>query len=209
MTIPIILRLQVPFIFLAILQLIILVILQSLWLLPLQNPHLRTFRPFSGSCLRRLQREVWPTDKSHSFTVGAFSKVGRVGVRANTRSFPAVTQMLTRFVRSRDPDRVFGAIACFTNLEADFHSDVNNDARFHNWIVPLSRFKQGGIWVEQEGGPVTKFARGRNRHGAILDVCAGPVELPSHCLHCVLPWTGTRCVLVAFVPASLEPLETN
>ena len=146
-------------------------------------------------------------DSTHSFTVGAFSKGGRVGVRANTRSFPAVTQMLTRFVRSRDPNRVFGAIACFTNLEADFHSDVNNDARFHNWIVPLSRFAQGGIWVEQEGGPVTKFARGRHRPGAVLDVGAGPVELPSHCLHCVLPWTGTRCVLVAFVPASLDRLK--
>lgn len=42
-------------------------------------------------------------DSTHSFTVGAFSKGGRVGVRANTRSFPAVTQMLTRFVRSREP----------------------------------------------------------------------------------------------------------
>ena len=48
---------------------------------------------------------------------------------------------------------------------------------------------------------------GGNRQGAVLNVCDGPVELPSHCLHCVLPWTGTRCVLVAFVPASLESLK--
>ena len=148
------------------------------------------------------------SDRSHSFTVGAFSKNGKVGVRSFTRSFPHVTQLLTRFVHERAPGRAFGAVACFTNLEADFHCDVNNDSCFDNWVCPLSRFQHGGIWVEQAGGPVCKFARGKNRAGVILDVSKGPVELPSHCLHCVLPWEGTRCVLVAFVPAALVNLPS-
>ena len=62
--------------------------------------------------------------------------------------------------------------------------------------------------MEQAGGHVCKFARGKNRAEVILDVSKGPVELPSHCLHCVLPWEGTRCVLVAFVPAALENLTS-
>ena len=145
---------------------------------------------------------------SHSFTVGAFSKNGKVGVRSFTRSFPNVTQLLTRFVHAHASGRTFGAVACFTNLAAEFHCDVNNDSSFNNWVCPLSRFQQGGIWVERDGGHVCKFARGKERAGVILDVSQGPVELPSHCRHCVLPWEGTRCVLVAFVPAALENLPS-
>ena len=101
---------------------------------------------------------------------------GKVGVRSFTRSFPAVTQLLTRFVHAKAPGRIFGAMACFTNLAAEFHCDVNNESRFNNWIFPLSRFQQGGIWVERDQGPVSKFARGKERAGVVLDVSQGPVE---------------------------------
>ena len=39
---------------------------------------------------------------------------------------PRTTEALARFVRKRAPTLTFGAVALFTNLEADFHQDDNN-----------------------------------------------------------------------------------
>ena len=63
---------------------------------------------------------------AHSFTTGALSKDGSTGLRRNCTAFPRTTEALTRFVRKRAPTLTFGAVALFTNLEADFHQDVSN-----------------------------------------------------------------------------------
>ena len=74
--------------------------------------------------------------------------------------FPRTTEALTRFVRKRAPTLAFGAVALFTNLEADFHQDVNNCPSSMNWVHPLSSFTEGGIWVESPGGDTVMWARG-------------------------------------------------
>ena len=145
---------------------------------------------------------------SHSFSTGAFSKDGRVGVRNFLKEFPVTSRLLTAFVRRHAPGHCFGAVALFTNLEADFHKDVNNDASCHNWICPLSHWEAGGeVWVEDEQGSSWQNARGVWRRGRLLPVRQHPVLLASHDLHKVLPWKGNRVVLVAFMPRGLSGLE--
>ena len=100
---------------------------------------------------------------AHSFTAGAFSKDGSTGLRRNCMNFPRVTEALTQFVRSRAPTLKFGAVAVFTNLEADFHQDINNCPSSVNWVHPLSSFQDGGIWVESPEGDTVLWARGKQR----------------------------------------------
>ena len=144
---------------------------------------------------------------AHSFTTGAFSKPGSTGLRRHCADFPRTTEALTRFVRKRAPDLEFGAVALFTNLEADFHQDVNNCPSSVNWVHPLSSFSDGGIWVESPAGDTVSWARGKQRSGSILPVANGPVTFNSQKLHRVMPWSnGPRSVIVAFTPASQRQL---
>ena len=146
---------------------------------------------------------------SHSFTSGAYSKNGQVGMRRFSCQFPQATKALTSFVREHAPkDLRFGAVALFTNLASDYHIDVNNEPGCPNWICPISKFAEGAILVEDEDGTELFAARGQKRKGKLLQVSVAPVLLDSQRLHRVLPWQGKqRTVLVAFMPRCLENLE--
>ena len=146
---------------------------------------------------------------SHSFTTGAYSKNGQVGLRRFSWQFPQTTRALTCFVREHAPrDLCFGSVALFTNLASDYHIDVNNEPGCPNWISPISKFTDGAILVEDEDGTEVFTARGQRRRGKLLHVAMDSVLLDSHKLHRVLPWQGKqRTVLVAFMPRCLENLE--
>ena len=147
---------------------------------------------------------------AHSFATGAFSKAGATGLRRHCADFPRTTEALTRFVRKRAPNLEFGAVALFTNLEAEFHQDVNNCPSSVNWVYPLSSFSEGGIWVESPSGDTVLWARGKHRSGSILPVANGPVTFNSQNLHRVMPWSnGPRSVIVAFTPAKLDRMPAG
>ena len=108
---------------------------------------------------------------AHSFTTGAFSKDGATGLRRNCVEFPRTTAALTRFVRKRAPALEFGAVAVFTNLEADFHMDTNNCPASRNWVHPLSNFK------EEESGSRTQG----------VTLCSGPEASKGQVPSCRFP----------------------
>ena len=124
---------------------------------------------------------------SRSFTSGAWSKDGAVGLRHNSSLFPQSTVILTALIRAAFPSATFCSVAVFTDLKAEPHIDSNNDERFMNRLLPLSAFQGGSVWVESDQGGVERSYRGRKRMGVLLDVAAGPVSLDSSALHATEP----------------------
>ena len=130
---------------------------------------------------------------SHSWTSGAWAIGDRVGLRRHTKSHPEFTSLLCRYVQKLMPGFVFAAVACFSNLRADEHTDDNNALGSLNLIAPLSNFRNGQVMIHQQP---TKF----------LQVADGPCLLDPSLPHSTCDWEGDRVVLVAYSPRNLSQL---
>ena len=89
------------------------------------------------------------------------------------------------------------------------HVDRNNLSSEPNLVVLLTRFRQGGIWVETAGGSVKILHKGQARFGELLDVASHPVLFDPRRLHCTMGWRGTRIVLIGFTVRSTEKLSAS
>ncbi|CAE7397111.1 Wdr16, partial [Symbiodinium necroappetens] len=84
--------------------------------------------------------------------VGAFVLVhgGIAGVKNATSSFSYSTRVLVRYVKQLDPTHKFNSLAITVDTEAKQHVDAHNVGM--NLIAGLSRFKGGGVEVEEPDG---------------------------------------------------------
>ena len=122
-------------------------------------------------------QKIWPS--------GAFVYGEVVGLKRSTTSFPMATRVFAKYVRQVAPDHEFNAMAVNVNVQAKGHKDVHNVSM--NLIAPLSAFKDGGLDVDTEAGPVT------------LEVASGPKFFSPKDTHTTRPWSnGNRVVLLAY-----------
>ena len=137
-------------------------------------------------------------EEGFSFGSGAYVHGGVVGLRANTKEFPLSTMCLALWLRHVRPDLKFTSCMVLHECQADLHRDLQNSPLV-NIIVPLSSFSGGTLWVEGEGCEKRKFG--------VTDIEGGPVPWKDGAIvlhaaeraHCVLPWSGTRTVLVGLM----------
>ena len=140
--------------------------------------------------------------QSGSFTTGAYSFAGEVGLRRNALSFPktsTASTLLARHVAAISPSFSFTSMAIFQDLQTPCHRDQNNYPGSFNLVAPLSQFQHGHIWYESPEGDHCLSIDGTQVPGFLLPVAERPVWLPaSSARHCTLDWVGDRVVLVAF-----------
>ena len=121
--------------------------------------------------------------------VGAFVLVhgGIAGVKNATSSFSYSTRVLVRYVKQLEPTHKFNSLAITVDTEAKQHVDAHNVGM--NLIAGLSRFKGGGVEVEEPDGVKLLELDGAHTH---------QVFNPKY-RHSTRPWReGTRVVLVAY-----------
>ena len=134
-----------------------------------------------------------------SFTTGAYSFDGEVGLRRNALDFPKTSHLLARHVATIAPSFPFTSVAIFQNLQTPCHCDRNNFPGSFNLVAPLSQFQNGHIWYENQEGDHLLSIDGEEVPGYLLPVAEHPVWLPaSSARHCTMDWVGDRVVLVAF-----------
>ena len=158
--------------------------------------HLLTLLPHDGA------RRGPETTETHCFSVGAYAHgSGIVGIRSNTRLFPEVTRVLTRFVRQQRRNHTFTAVALFRGQQTELHSDKWNEPDSYNLVLPITQvISGGGIWIEDPDGEAQCPQYNCNLPGRILHLPA--LFKPSR-KHCTVPWQGSlaqRVVLVAYTP---------
>ena len=145
--------------------------------------------------------------REKAWSAGAYSHGTLCGLRRNTRLFPAVVRAAVSWLRDKVPAATFSAIAIYSNVCTPMHEDKNNLAGSLNYVVPLTTFREGGIWVQCDGGQVVRATPRGKACGNVLQVCEGAVEFVAHRFHCTLPWVGSRVVLIGFTPAHLHKLQ--
>ena len=147
--------------------------------------------------------------REKSWTSGAYVKGGCVGLRKNAREFPASTSALTRFMKAKVPLAKFSAVAVFSNIQTPLHRDANNLTGSLNYIVSLTKFKGGGVWLEDDARKRVIDDEGVMRRGRVLDVLKQPLEFDASKRHRTGSWKGSRIVLVAFTLDRLCKLCTE
>ena len=137
-------------------------------------------------------------ERAKSFSSGASVHGGAVNIRKTCGAFPFSSLAVTSYVRATAPECVFSTFSLLFEDAAKPHKDLQNHS-CENYVFPLSNFSGGELWVEGHG------SEQRNLEGK--DVTGGPLHwrdkkfvhfrADKH-LHFVLPWEGSRVVLVAF-----------
>ncbi|CAE7433798.1 unnamed protein product, partial [Symbiodinium microadriaticum] len=158
-----------------------------------------------------LPKETSPRDPDgrtpSSFSSGAYNKGGITGLRKAIQDFPKATRCITHFVRSVRPQHVFSTVSLYDNVCTSLHRDSRNSP-IDNLVLPLTKFSGGEVWLKDEKGKVPQSLDDCEVMGTALAIPADGLTFHAkQTLHCTMPWTGRRLVLVAFTVAKLEVLK--
>ena len=148
-----------------------------------------------------------PSHDSCSFSCGAYAKGGLQGLRAECATFRNSTKVIASFVGTCLPDHPFTTVSLFHNTKTDLHVDSRNH-HSPNGVIPVTSFKQGGIWVADGCGPQARVVNGSPMQGSLLDFSSGPITFDAYKFpHQTETWQGDRLVYVAFTVSSLAKLS--
>ena len=148
-----------------------------------------------------------------SWYTGAFVYGGKAGPRNNVENYPYTTKFLVKFAKEFAPERGFSAIGITRNAQLGIHRDVHNYRNSLNHVMPLTNFKDGDIWVQndevQEDKSVKKILpTGKEVKGEIKELQRGRVTSFSPRLwHEVQPWEGDRVMMLLFTPRATRLSE--
>ena len=127
-----------------------------------------------------------------------------MGLRSNTKDRPRSTEVMTRFAKQTRPGFVFTTLSVFQGVKTPMHKDSRN-APYPNLVIPLTRFKDGQIWVQDPSGSIPEYTPEGLRMGRDLEVSEGPVTLDAYdAFHFTRAWKGDRIVMVAYVTDHLD-----
>ncbi|CAE7403450.1 pol [Symbiodinium sp. CCMP2592] len=165
--------------------------------------------PVTAACVERLFNllparldERFGSGSGRSFVAGVFRHGGVVGLTNTCRSFPqSVSLAITWAMQqagSKISDFTFCSISLNLNVKTEVHRDVNNDDA-DNLVLAVTNFSGGHIWAQSESGSHMLPVNGSLVPGELYDVAAAPVRFYARKrLHCTMPWTGDRLVLILF-----------
>ncbi|CAE7460074.1 unnamed protein product [Symbiodinium sp. CCMP2592] len=151
-------------------------------------------------------RAVFKERRGITFSAGMFIHGGVAGLRNTCSEHPHSISAFCRYIKLCHPSIRFTTFSVLQNSPAMPHVDASNMLGEPNLVLPLSRFRGGGLWVECEGGSMLIKHKGRQIGGEVLPVHSQAVVFDPHKLHCTRPWRGRRVVLVAFCLRGTERL---
>ncbi|CAE7487214.1 unnamed protein product [Symbiodinium sp. CCMP2592] len=165
--------------------------------------------PVTATCVERLfnllpskEDERFSSDSGRSFVAGVFRHGGVVGLTNSCRSFPQSVSLAITWAMQQAGTELsnftFCSISLNLNVKTEVHRDVNNDDA-DNLVLAVTSFSGGHIWVQSESGSHALPVNGTLIPGVLYDVAAAPVRFYARKrLHCTMPWTGDRLVLILF-----------
>ena len=131
--------------------------------------------------------------------------------------YKEVAQVLVRLMLEAMPEATFTSVMVSHNSQKGMHKDFNNDYQTSNYVLPLCMPEDGGdLWVELAAGD-TVLGKIEKKSTGAQDVYgqwrqleqSRVIQFPPNRYHEVMPWTGTRTVLIAYTPDCLGKLTAD
>ena len=131
---------------------------------------------------------------------------GILGLRGNTLRFPLTAKILTQYAKQWIGDMPFTSVALLANLATPLHSDRNNAKGFDNFLIGVSQFKDGGLWLENPRAP-HQLLRPTPTCQVMYCPCPGSAfTLTRICATPQCPGQGAVSFLQALLSRAMKPL---
>ena len=140
---------------------------------------------------------------------------GTTGLTQGVYRRPQLTRLLCRMLKKAHPEANFSAICITCNCTQRCHRDIVNQVGTLNYLLPVSSFKGGDLWVENsevgEDQAVYRHVPSQTgpevRKGEILSVKPSLV-FNARALHEVQEASGDRWMLIGYTPRKGDQLST-
>ena len=152
--------------------------------------------------------------EDHKF--GVFRHGGSVGWLRGMAEYPELARVLAKILVVANPEATFTSMIVARNMDRGMHRDFNNDENAVNYVYPIRVPKRGGdLWVELSKGDSVYGEvaerhddKGQARYGQVYKFKTGVTTVFNpRKTHEVLPWEGTRTVLIGYTPQCLGKLD--
>ncbi|CAE7945558.1 unnamed protein product [Symbiodinium sp. KB8] len=148
---------------------------------------------------------------------GVYRHGGTVGWLNGLVEYKEVAQILVRLMLDAMPEAAFTSVMVSHNNQRGMHKDFNNDYKTSNYVLPLCMPDEGGhLWVELSSGDTVvgniekKSTGSQEVYGQWREIeHMKVIQFPPNRYHEVMPWKGTRTVLIAYTPDCLGKLTSD
>ena len=155
-------------------------------------------------------------DCDGAFRAGMYIKGGIVGLHKSCRTHPWANKAIARYVLEQAAavgfSSHFTSAVVLVNTKTDPHKDQANTGE-ENIIIPVTRFEDGGLWVERAGGATFRVVGNERVPGVVLNFNGKPLTIDAkNYYHATEPWVGDRIVISAYTlrnASSLRPQDTS
>ena len=141
-----------------------------------------------------------------SWSSGMYTHGGCTGLRRLSRKFPLATKVFNMFIRSKIPEASFTTFAVLDGILSPPHRDSHNAVDSLSWLIPVTLFRHGELWLEDSEGEVPKQINGEAIAGKLLPLQHGPVSFPPRRWHATEAWEGRRVVIAVFTVRNFDRL---
>ncbi|CAE7343069.1 unnamed protein product [Symbiodinium sp. CCMP2592] len=141
--------------------------------------------------------------RATAYTVGTYYHAGSIGVRTNTRQRPWTAATLAYMVRACTHTS-FSTVFLLRNIHMGTHRDKYNKPGSLNVVIPVSAFRQGHRWIEEDNGPDLS-PNGQHR-GRNIELKLPGVEFSPFKLHGTCPWKSDRLIISAYTTNRIEDI---
>ena len=148
-----------------------------------------------------------------AWTLGFYVYGNKVGLTNRTRLMPQTVRLLNSYLQSlidlpEDAPATWAALRVTWGMQANLHQDRNMKGS-KNWVVPVSKFQQGRLWVAADEGEALSeqqrqgLVQWNGVWGRFYEGDEKGVWFDSSKPHAVEEAVGDRIVIVAYTPRGI------
>ncbi|CAE7231150.1 unnamed protein product, partial [Symbiodinium sp. CCMP2456] len=127
---------------------------------------------------------------------GAYAQGPLDGLRTQTRRYPMVIRLLNTVIHTLCGPVSRSTLFLSRNRAIGLRTDPNNHRDVPNYLIPLSNFEGGQLFIESQNGDYSLDENGMR--GYVHEVTLPFLRFNARRRHMVLPWYGRRLILGAF-----------
>ena len=150
-------------------------------------------------------RDKMVDDKPQYLVLGAYAYGNQYGVTKCTRMLPHLTRYLVNYIKHWSVEQVHcSSLMISHNAKTCMHKDVHNAPNTKNYVIGVSKYQHGEIWVEgNPQGPhkttVWKtLPNGKEVAGHKIPTCRQVAIFDARQWHEVQDWQGSRVIIGAY-----------